>query len=145
MQGIFTFEDIRSYCRSIYGDKNLLIIPNAYPLALGSIADGAVVNSQVQIRANADFILLSVSFTGDPASQILLTDSASGEQFTSRPVFAQDYTCLDASTPGVARDLPYPRFIAGNSSITAQVVGDNATVADVYLTMLGVDVYELGA
>lgn len=120
MISIYGPDDIKAFCRQLYGDKRLLITPQVYTDYIGSLEASESFNGNIQIQQNADFILLGygLDVEGDwtVGGKILFSDSGSGEQFMNRPAF---FDC--AMTTGLAnfqKTLHWPRYIGGNSSVT---------------------------
>lgn len=119
MQTIYPSADVYAWASRIYGpNKRLMITDYVIPCDLGTVAVGASTSKQVQIQANADFVLtrLSYAFEGDAAgAKIQLTDSATGEQFGNSnialDIFAE-YTGAQCYS-----ELPYPRWIGGNTAL----------------------------
>jgi hypothetical protein len=101
----------------------------AYTISFGSFNGvSGVANAQLQINANADFVCTKISYFGalstaqtvntQPIIQarMILTDTGS-----ARPLF-NSATALEnfASRGDMQRPLPYPRWFAANTTISAQ-------------------------
>lgn len=121
MQTIYPSADVYAWASRIYGpNKRLLITDYVIPCGIGSVAAASTASKQVQIQANADFVLTRLSYAIDSAgnatgSKIQLTDSATGEQFGNSNI------ALDIFADSIARQcysqLPYPRWIGGNTAL----------------------------
>ena len=145
MQVTFPPDDIIAFCRALYGPGfEFILTPQAYPVNMGeSIAASASVTKQVQIQSNADFILFSVSYDCNSASQttvaagsLLITDSSSGDPFTSAGVSPVAFATFAGGPP---TNLPYPRWIGGNTALTIQFTNSAVgAVSDLWFTLSGV-------
>jgi hypothetical protein len=142
---LYSVDALRAYCRSIYGDKKLLLTPQIYASSPGDVADAADVGGNIQITQNADFILLGFALTALspllPMGTILFSDSGSGEQFMSRP--ANFRNCLTLQNGTLQTNLHWPRFIGGNSSVTYALTNNSgATLDDPTVSIIGFNVRE---
>jgi hypothetical protein len=111
------------------GNKTITIQPYAYTVVFEDLAAGGSGNKNIQIAANADFVLVAPrSFTviadsgyvADPLVKVLLTDAGSQEQLMSEAISITSYF----GQPQRANDtgvLPYPRIISGRSQLNVQV------------------------
>lgn len=130
--------DIEAFVARFYGGRRLLITPYAYTLTFSNVAQSATSTTTINIAANADFILLglrhrvwlaaagqTVSSKPAPIANLLLIDSGSNDQFTSAGVQLENYSTNDSKIV----DLPYPRVLAGRTTLTAQLV-NNAPAAE---------------
>ncbi len=122
MLTLYGNEALHAYCRSIYGNKKLLLTEQVYTDTQASVPDGATVGGNIQISQNADFILLGFGFSWPsglaslPVGKLLFSDSGSGEQFMSRAAYLSN--CATQQSLAFQRSLHYPRFIGGNSSVS---------------------------
>lgn len=115
----YTIEDIQRYTRRFYEDNSLLVTPFGYPVPFTDVT----IPQNIQIQANADFLLFSVrykvlnptSIVNKPASFLALSirETGSKEPFTDSPVVLENY----ASNAIGTRELDYPRFLAGGSTV----------------------------
>ena len=144
---------LQAWIRALYDVNNhgsgsrLWIEPYSYTMTFTALA--AVAGTQTQalaINANADFVCTRISYTAvlgtaqnvstKPVAQVraLLTDAGS-----SRPFFNQA-TALEnfASNEFPNRFLPYPRWLAANTTITGQLTG-YGTAAETYTIDLCLD------
>jgi hypothetical protein len=117
----------------------MLIVPYAYPLTFTGLAPAVTATQQLNITANADFLLLGVSYHANVAvgaqnignktvafARMLVTDSGSNEQFTQAAVDLENF-CQNGQDE---RAMYYPRWIAGRSSL--QVSLSNYSAAETY-------------
>ena len=151
MQIAYPPDDLMAFCRTIYGPEySFILTPQAYPVDMGeSIAASAQVVKQVQIQSNADFILFALAYDCNAASQstvaagsILITDSSTGDPFTAAPVSPAAFATF-AGQP--ATNLPYPRWLGGNTAVTINFANSAAAVvSDLWITLLGVLVKRVG-
>lgn len=142
----YSFLALKSWIESLYAinDPNsvLWITPYGYTATFAALAQNATATQQINITANGDFVLTglkhraqigaaqTVSTKTAPFVRVLLTDSGSNEQFTAQAVDLENY-----SQNGVAPVmLPYPRFIAGRTSLTVQAT-NYAPTAETYTTL----------
>jgi hypothetical protein len=138
----YSFLDIEAFASRFYGGSKLLITPYAYNLTFLALAQNTSATQTLNIAANADFIFLSARTRAQigaaqtldgitaPFVRMLLIDSGSGEQFTQQPVDLLNY----ASNPRCEHNLPYPRIIAGKSTLTVTVT-NYAPTAETYTTL----------
>ena len=155
MSDAFSTADIESFVSRFYKGLPLLLTPYGYTSTFLALAQNAQATNVLNIQANADFVLLAVKFRSQigaaqtvtnktaPFVRILLIDSGSNEQFTNAPV---DITAYSPSLYEGA--LPYPRILAGRSTLTIQVTNyaptaETYTSLDIYLS--GLLVRELSA
>lgn len=136
---------LRAYCRSIYGDKRLLLTPQIYTDRPSETLDAGVNGGNIQITQNADFILLGFAlgtFTPvDPVGTIMFSDSGSGEQFMSRAALFDN--CLTKPGTLFQTNLHWPRFIGGNSSVAYSFTNlSGATMTDPFVSIIGFNVRE---
>jgi len=136
---------LRAYCRSIYGDKRLLLTPQIYSDQPSDTLDDGVNGGNIQITQNADFILLgfaiNTSTPAIPIGKIMFSDSGSGEQFMSRAAIFFNCATLLSTAPQTS--LHWPRFIGGNSSVAYSFTNlSGATMVDTYVSIIGFNVRE---
>lgn len=131
----FSYMDIEAFASKFYFDPNtgapkrILLTPYGYPITFAALATGTPQTANLNISANADFILLGlnhhantaaaqeVSTRTTPLVRILITEAGSGEQFTNAAVDLENYSS-DAS---FLNPLVYPRILTGKSAVTMQV------------------------
>lgn len=136
---------LRAYCRSIYGDKRLLLTPQIYIDEPSDTLDAGVNGGNIQITQNADFILLGFAlYTSDPSipsGSIMFSDSGSGEQFMSRAAHFRN--CLTQPNTTLQTTLHWPRFIGGNSSVAYSFNNTSGqTMLDTRVAIIGFNVRE---
>lgn len=157
MIGSYQLGDLMAFARPYYGvnkqtgqPRKLVIKPQIYVANFGDLLASTAYVQQVQIQANADFVLLAMAQDNSAGSafagtKILVTDNSSGENFTNGPVTFSNYLRqINASNGGVDHSLPYPRMLPGNSSLSVAVTTAAAeTPQDLIISMIGVHVYAL--
>lgn len=123
---MYSPQEIEAFASRFFPGRALLLLPYAYNLTFTGMTAALAATQQLNIAANADFLLLglrhraSVAATNQtintktaPFGRVLITDSGTNEQFTASAVDLENY-----STNGVGeRRLPYPRIVAGRSSL----------------------------
>jgi len=145
------------YPRDSQNDK-FLIQPYYYPVDLLDIHPGATKTGQIQIAANADFIILSMNYrcsqnngdasdtNGDvvPKLQLQITDVGSSMQFASSNVDIATFMGRINEAPYTA---PWPRMVSGRSSLSLQATSYAGTdiYAQLTVTFWGLLVQSLGA
>lgn len=152
----YSFLDIQAFAAQIYKTgRELQIEPYGYTTTFAALAQNATQTNSLQIAANADFILTglrhraqigaaqTVSTKTAPFVRVLITDSGSNKQFTNAAVDLENWS---SNVNGGERDLPFPRFIQGRSSLSIQAT-NYAPTAETYTTidlfLSGVLVYAL--
>lgn len=149
MDIVFQPSALLDWCQRIYGPgQRLLLTDYAYPVDFGDVVAGARETKTVQITQNADFVLLGFDQAFDPTSydvsgSLLISDSATGEQFSNVAINLKNLAA--ASTSGIPGqpgfnplNLPYPRWIGGNTVLSLQY--NNTTIDDAlnfHLTLRG--------
>ena len=141
---------LRAYCRSIYGDKRLLLTPQIYSDRPSDTLDDGVNGGNIQITQNADFILLGYAIVALGAGgltiptiqgTIMFSDSGSGEQFMSRAAMFQN--CLTTPYASMQHTLHWPRFIGGNSSVAYSFTNlSGETLTDIFMSIIGFNIRE---
>lgn len=125
-----------------------VIVPKKYTVTFGTLpttglAAGATASQTLQIGANGDFFLTRMSFSGNlaaltaltnntaiiPQWRIQITDSGSDEQFFNGPVDLSSAANNAYGFPCDFRDEPYPRIIAGRSTLNIQVTSYETAAA----------------
>jgi len=104
---------------------------------LAAIATGATVNTQINIQADADFVLEKLTFSADlagvaqtfngmivPNVSVLLTSSGSASQLMQAAVPIASLFGFGA-LPFI---LPYPKVLPANSQLQIQLVSFEAAV-----------------
>lgn len=145
------WSEIEAFISRFYKGVPMLIVPYAYPIPFSAVTQNATQTQVINIAANADFIFLgmrhrawlaaagqTVTTKNAPIGRILLIDSGSNEQFTQAPIQLDNYSTNDAKV----LDLPYPRVIAGRTTITAQYTNNSpaAESQNVEIALVGVQV-----
>lgn len=146
MDIVFQPSALLDWCQRIYGPgQRLLLTDYAYPVDFGNVVAGARETKTVQITQNADFVLLGfdakAAFGSDDLNgAIKISDSATGEQFSSTSIYLRNLMAavVNGELPYNPLNLPYPRWIGGNSVLSLQY--NNTTVntaVDFVLTLRG--------
>lgn len=150
-----TVSELQAFANATYGGQMSLLTPYTYRVTFGAIAANATEFQQLQIQANADFILTSLAlFVNDDGAAVnqfpfktLITDNSSGEQFTASAICAGVYLNDCGGFNGTISgnfvvggvELPYPLFIQGRTSLTCMMQNLSATAyEDVILVLHGV-------
>lgn len=152
---MYSWQDIENFVARFYKGAKLLITPYAYPVVFLNVAQNGVSTLNITIAANADFIMLgmryrtwlaaaalTVSTKPEPTARLLLIDSGSNEQFTQSAVMLANYGSNDAKDI----PLPYPRILAGRTTVTAQLTNaaPAAETINVEVMLNGVQVRAYG-
>lgn len=156
MQG-FSYRDIVAFCNDVYGGRRLSIVPYGYTVTFSALAAGASATQQQSITGNADFVLTEIRHRSNvaaagqtvsnktaPLARLLITDSGSNEQYTNNPV---DLENLSVNGEG-ARLQPFPRWIAGRTSLTLTLTNYDAAQTyntDIFLAGVLVRAFDDGA
>ena len=133
-------------------EKQLWIDAYGYVVSFASFNQNAGVATQnVSINANADFWLTRLSFawSGTTAFQgtINLIDAGSARPFYNSAVPLSTVAGLGNGSPGGALlQLPWPRYLAANTTISATLTGTLGSDSTGTMTMLfdGVAVKQFG-
>lgn len=153
------YQALEAFVARFYQGRKLLLEPYGYVASFGAIAQNAQSTQQVQIAANADFVMVgarwrsilnnglgqTVNNLPVPFLRMLITDNGSGQQLTAQPV---DLAAYAGSTVDDAFGLPYPRIVAGRSSLSVQLTnyspaaGENYSLTDVFLEGVLVRAYQ---
>ena len=140
MDIVFQPSALLDWCQRIYGPgQRLLLSDYAYPVDFGDVLSGTRVTKTVQITQNADFVLLGLdqafSQAGDIVNgTILISDSATGEQFSNVAIYLNNLVAASsANVPGQPNfdplNLPYPRWIGGNTVLSIQYLNTTLNTA----------------
>ncbi len=142
MNGGYTIADVETFANKFYGGRRLLIVPYGYNAVFTNLAQNQTQTITLNIASNADFFLMGIGHRANigaaqtmltktaPFVRVLLTDSGSNEQFTNNAIDLENYSSNGSDT----KALPYPRIIAGRS--TLQIVVTNfAPTAETYSTL----------
>lgn len=123
-------QEIEAFAARFYKDRTLLITPYGYTLTFTGMTAALQSTQQLAIAANADFMLLSIRHRANsaalqtianktaPFARMLVTDSGTNEQFTNAAVDLENYSTNGVQGQGL---LPYPRMIAGRSSLSVSL------------------------
>lgn len=124
--------------------------------SFSAIAQNNISTSTATVQANADFVMTGAGYqmysvaaaltdSTDPLPQarVMLTDTGSNDQQSNLPI---PLIGLGASVqyPGVT-NLPYPRWINGRSSVTAQLTNLAAAALTLDFWLIGVLVQTVDA
>lgn len=123
----YSVMELQAFANQIYGGRPLVLTPYGYTVTFSGITANASQTQTLSITANADFILTQIkSRTSDttlqtisnknaPYYRLLIVDSGTNEQFTNSATDTENFTTNGNTQQGL---LPYPRFIAGRTSLT---------------------------
>jgi hypothetical protein len=154
---MYTIPLIQAYLeQSIYANevaqgKKIALKSYAYSINGLSLAPAATSTQIVNIQANADFLCThlshhanlagaaqTVSSKVEPLIRLLITDSASNEQWTNQAIDLACYSTNDAKL----MMLPYPRFVGGRAQINLTFTSYEAANTDVLDFVLhGLNIY----
>lgn len=149
MDIVFQPSALLDWCQRIYGPGQRLILSDyAYPVNFGTVAAGARSTQTIQITQNADFVLLGLDQAYDPAGDpakgtILISDSATGEQFSNTAIsllnlVANTEPDILGQPTANPLNLPYPRWVGGNTVLSLQFNSAAAGSVDAFqLTLRG--------
>ena len=143
----FSISDIEQFASRFYGGRPLLLTPYAYNQTFTTLTQSTSQTANVNITANADFILLgfhhravvdtaviqTASSKMTPYVRMLVTDSGTNEQFTNSAIDLENYS----TNANIINLLDYPRIISGRSTIQIQV-SNYATAATGTLAILDI-------
>jgi len=148
MQLAYTINDIMAYLQAMYIDPvthlpaRLLVTPYAYPVVFTTIAQGVTQQTQMQIAANSDFLVMglqaraqigaaqTVSTITAPFLRLLIVDSGSNEQYTFQPIDLVNYATIN----NVVKTLPWPRLVNGRTTL-ALTLSNYAPTAETYTSV----------
>ena len=151
----YSITDIEAFAARFYQGRPLLLTPYGYSTTFAALAQNAVATNIINIAANADFMFLAINHRAQigaaqtvssktaPFVRLLITDSGSNEQYMNAAVDLENY-----SQNGVgAHSLPYPRIVAGRSTLTVQAsnyapTAETYTILDVFLEGMLVRAYQ---
>lgn len=134
--------DLQAFLAPFYQGAKLLLTPFAYPVTFAALAQNGVATTNINIAANADFVLMAIrhhaqigaaqtiSTKTSPFVRMLVTDSGTNEQYTNGAIDLSNYS----SDGYYDHQLPYPRIISGRSALTVQVT-NYAPTAETYTTL----------
>ena len=126
------YNAIEAFVRRVYnpdGRYNIQISPYSYLARFDDLANGATAQQNIQIAANADFVVTNPRMTAflaasgivqTPMLSLLITDTGSQEQLMSEAVPAVTY-CGQPEYANESSILPYPRIISGRSAVAVNV------------------------
>jgi len=131
-----TPSEISNFVRASYTGKIpdgafISLAPKRYAIALGALAAGGVTSGQIQIAANADFLLTNIAARAAisatpqnianvplPLARITFTDTSTDEQWQNVATDLPTYANMGFAS---WNDEPYPRLIPGLATITVSV------------------------
>jgi hypothetical protein len=141
----YSILEIQSFLNQLYGGRPLSVVPYGYTITFTDLVSPDVTSTQtLGITANADFVLLAIKYRQTAnASQtvsnklaslyrVLITDSGSNEQFTNSAVELESYATNGNTDQGL---LPYPRFLAGRTTLTVTVSSFSTLVSTTTLDL----------
>lgn len=115
--------DLIGYLNELYGGVPIFVSAYEYRVDFPAIAAGGSATKQLQFNSNSDFVITRIGFEYDEVvadAKILIVNSANGQPFSygPTPVIALcDYTLAS----GFSGAQPYPRWLAGTSSLSLQL------------------------
>jgi hypothetical protein len=138
--GSYSMADIESFVARFWPGRKTYITPYAYPATFTALAQNGQQTQNINIQANADFLLLGIAFRANiaaaqtessvtaPFVRMLIVDTGSNEQFTNAAVD------LEAMYRNAQRSvyLPYPRIIQGRSSLSLQATNYSPGAGETY-------------
>lgn len=150
------FLDLRAWIEALYSAgmqgavPRLWIEPYHYSLTFTGLAAGASATQLLTINSNADFVLTQLNHHANVANAaqnastktVPLVNAVITDTGSQRPFFnsATDLENVSANL-NPNRVLPYPRWLAGNTSVQVQLTNyDAAATYNVLLTLSGVSV-----
>lgn len=148
----YSLAELESFASRFYMGRKLLLTPYGYTLNFLALLTATTQTANLNIAANADFMLLnirsravlaasqSVSSKTAPLVRMLITDSGSNEQFTNSAVDLENYTDNGVG----ARTLFYPRMLAGRTSLTVAVSNYSSATVGAAETYTSLDVFFSG-
>jgi len=141
----YSILEIQAFLNQLYGGKPLVVVPYGYTVTFPDLVSPDVTSTQtLGITANADFVLLGIKYRQATNSsqtvsnklasnyRVLITDSGSNEQFTNGAVELESYATNGNTDQGF---LPYPRFLAGRTTLTITVSSFSTLVSTTTLDL----------
>lgn len=140
---MYDLQALEAFAARFYQGYDLLITPYGYTASFLALAAATTQTAAVNIAANADFIMTAVRYhattTGAEVGQsvsskavamvrMLITDTGSAEQFTAQAVDLENYCTNDSKS----QDLPYPRIVAGRTSLSVSLTNYSAGATEAY-------------
>ncbi len=127
MQMNFPVSALIGWCQRIYGERAFALTPYAYVFDFGAVTQNVPATEHVEISANADFVMTGLALQydeidGSPwlsGTRLLLSDSGTGAQLSSSALLLANQM---GNYYGDLSTLPYPWWLAGNTSLTAQLL-----------------------
>lgn len=142
MQVSNNITQIQSYLSLLYGGRRLVVVPYAYNLTFLALAQNATASQNLNIAANADFLMLGISCRAQigavqtmgaltaPFVRMLITDSGSNEQYSNVAVDLVNYASIGDSQ----RSLSFPRLVNGRTSLNVALT-NYAPAAETYTSI----------
>lgn len=139
---MYSPQEIEAFVARFYQGRSLLITPYAYQTIFLALAQNGNASNVITMQANADFLLLglrhraqigaaqTISTITAPFVRVLITDTGSNEQFTNTSIDLNNY----APAAAFSFPLPYPRLIAGRSTLQV-AVNNYAPTAESYTSI----------
>jgi hypothetical protein len=150
MLGSYDFLQLQNLLALEYQGRRLDIRPFQYVFDFAAVADGTSAVATAKIVGNADFWVCGIAANSLSEAQSVLNaslqieDSGSQERFFDEPsLIGQVAYSDDTVTACLARGVPYPRKVAGNSTLTATLAGRSA-ITSPQVMLDGVHVYVYG-
>jgi hypothetical protein len=150
-------ETLKQYIESIYppGLKKW-IVPYSYTVTFTALAAAGNAIQTLTMQANADFVHTRIGFKANvaaaaqtsstivvPQVRLLITDTGTNEQYSNAQVDLSTLATAGIGMPTIT-ELPYPRFVAGRSSLLLNMTSyeaANTLNVDVVLTGVLVRAY----
>lgn len=130
---------LRSWINELYKNVPLRIVPYGYTSTFAAMTQGLTITNTLAINSNADFVLTGINYRPNIGAaqnistktaafiRMLIVDTGSGEQFTAQAVDLENY----AENGHYEKDMPYPRWISGKTSLSLQATS-YAPTAETY-------------
>jgi ABC-type Fe3+-siderophore transport system permease subunit len=154
--GAMNFLDLQQWIIALYTAgmsgqiPRLWIESYAYNLTFTGIAAGGSATQNVTINSNADFVLTQISHRANvaaagqtvstktaPLARVQITDTGSARPFFNSAVDLENFS----ANADPNRIMPFPRWVAGNTTLTTQVTSYEASqTLNIDLCLAGVSV-----
>lgn len=152
----YNFRDIEAFVSRFYNGSKLSLTPYNYTLTFSNLTAGATALQTLNFQANADFVMLGISYFTNlhstphgltyssmpiPLVRALLTDSGSSQPMMNS---ATNLNSLAEQGAFSEKSPYYPRFLSGRSSLQVQLTNFSDTEAyDIDFVLHGVNVQAL--
>jgi hypothetical protein len=147
-------KQLLSRLNQLLQSKKVLRDPFIYTANVTSLAGGANTTNNINIQADADFLIQALVYFADlalatqtqstqvlPLCTVLLTDSGSGRQFMDTDVAINSIFGYGGVQPFV---LPQPKLMAARSTLVVKTTNFTAaTTYNIRLSFIGVKLFSL--